>query len=109
MTRLFRIHPYPGMIADELAMRITKEYLSSKGNLFDPFCGTGRTIVAAGQQGASAVGIDVNPLAVLVTLAKTVRPNRGILHRLRSNLLNEIRDLSGSEFPLEEARSVMWF
>jgi site-specific DNA-methyltransferase (cytosine-N4-specific) len=109
MTRMFRIHPYPGMIADELAMRITREYLASKGSLLDPFCGTGRTIVAAGQQGASAVGIDVNPLAVLVTLAKTATPNRGILHRLRSNLLNDIGDLPGSEFALEEARNVMWF
>ena len=38
--------------------------------ILDPFCGSGSILVGAAQQGRSAVGIDVNPLATFVARVK---------------------------------------
>jgi site-specific DNA-methyltransferase (adenine-specific) len=38
--------------------------------ILDPFCGSGSIMVGAAQQGRSAVGIDVNPLATFVARVK---------------------------------------
>jgi site-specific DNA-methyltransferase (adenine-specific) len=38
--------------------------------ILDPFCGSGSIMVGAAQQGRSAVGIDVNPLAAFVARVK---------------------------------------
>ncbi len=54
--------------------RLVSEVLSEeKGieTILDPFCGCGTTLVAAQNLGFHSVGLDVNPLAVLVTKAKT--------------------------------------
>ena len=38
--------------------------------ILDPFCGSGSIMVGAAQQGRTAVGIDVNPLAAFVAKVK---------------------------------------
>jgi len=40
------------------------------GRILDPFCGSGSIMVGAAQQGRTAVGIDVNPLATFVSRVK---------------------------------------
>lgn len=40
------------------------------GHILDPFCGSGSIMVGSAQQGRSAVGIDVNPLATFVARVK---------------------------------------
>jgi SAM-dependent methyltransferase len=41
------------------------------GVLLDPFCGSGTTLVEAQRRGARAIGVDANPLAILIARAKT--------------------------------------
>lgn len=64
------------MIADDLAEELAHELVGRRCLFIDPFCGTGRTLLAAAGHNAHAYGMDVNPLAILVTRAKTapVRP-----------------------------------
>ena len=45
--------------------------LNGHQRVFDPFCGCGTTLIEAKKRGGSAVGTDVNPLAVFVAKAKT--------------------------------------
>lgn len=45
--------------------------LSGQQRVFDPFCGCGTTLIEAKRRGISAVGTDVNPLAVFVARVKT--------------------------------------
>jgi methylase of polypeptide subunit release factors len=48
------------------------ELFSEKGELvLDPFCGSGTTLVESIVRGRDVVGVDVNPLAVLVSKVKT--------------------------------------
>src|SRR6185436_8380336 len=83
MTYLSSIHPYPAMIADELAMHLAKRYVSGGDTVLDPFCGTGRTLLAAETAGAAELaGVDVNPLAMLIARAKFARASSTRLRRL---------------------------
>ena len=81
VTRLSSIHPYPAMIADPLAEQLANEFVSTGMRVLDPFCGTGRTLLAAAARGADCIGFDVNPHAVLLVKAKSA-----------SYQLNEIDD-----------------
>lgn len=56
--------------AKKLVEWIVKEYKIS-GKVFDPFCGSGTTLLAAKQLGIESIGCDVSPLAVLASRAKT--------------------------------------
>ena len=69
MTTLSSLHPYPAMIADDLAEILARRYISRHDFVVDPFCGTGRTLFAAAEIGAECLGLDVNPLAVLLVEA----------------------------------------
>lgn len=55
--------------------------------MLDPFCGTGRVCLAAAEAGASAVGIDLNPLALLISRAKAHSDNSDNLLCVLAELL----------------------
>ena len=98
------------MVADSVAMGLCQAYVRPGMKVLDPFCGTGRLVVSAAYLGADAVGIDVNPLAVLISRAKRpIRQTERIL-----GLLEEVQratPLPASHYQLdiEPGRSVGWF
>jgi len=47
------------------------DMLCETRRVFDPFCGCGTTLIEAKRRGISAIGADVNPLAVFVAKTKT--------------------------------------
>lgn len=67
------LHPYPAKLLRHIpALALAAPQLSSPGGLvFDPFCGSGTTLVEAFLAEHPAVGLDVNPLAVLLSRVKT--------------------------------------
>jgi len=110
MTRLSRIHPYPGMIADDLAIELARSYVRHGDRVLDPFCGTGRTLMASAQQGAHAVGVDMNPLAKLLVAAKAATPSIAILRRLAEDLAIASRQtMQIPVYDFEQGRKVSWF
>lgn len=65
-------HWYPARFIPQLA-GILINYFSEPGDsLLDPFCGSGTSLLEAYKYGRTAVGIDINPMAVLMTKAKLV-------------------------------------
>ncbi|MGR8827533.1 site-specific DNA-methyltransferase [Leuconostoc citreum] len=60
-----RWYPYREGYSYKLVSRIISEY-KIKGPILDPFSGSGSSILAARLEGLTAVGIDVNPIAVFV-------------------------------------------
>lgn len=110
MTRLSTLHPYPAMIADDLAVALCTRFIKPGMRVLDPFCGTGRTIVAAAERGADCVGIDINPLAVLVTKAKTTNVNLRTLKQLAAEMsCPGCRSMVRDQLDLEPGRKVTWF
>lgn len=64
-------HTYPAMLVPQIAEELLNEYGKKSKTLFDPFCGTGTTLVEANLKGIDAIGTDLNPLARLVSRVKT--------------------------------------
>jgi site-specific DNA-methyltransferase (cytosine-N4-specific) len=67
------LHPYPAKFIPQIPNTLIQE-LSSVGEVvLDPFCGSGTTLVEAMRLGRYAVGVDANPLACMISRAKTSR------------------------------------
>lgn len=64
-------HNYPAMMIPQIAERLIREYGKGAKSLFDPYCGTGTSLVEANLCGINAFGSDLNPLARLIAKTKT--------------------------------------
>ncbi len=69
------IHNYPAMMIPQIANRLIEKYGKKSKILFDPYCGTGTSLVEANLHNINAFGTDLNPLARLISKAKTQRLN----------------------------------
>lgn len=63
-------HSYPAMMIPQIAARIIDLYGRKNQLLFDPYCGTGTSLVEASLKGITGIGTDINPLARLITKTK---------------------------------------
>lgn len=75
------IHPYPAMMIPQVAQRLIHTYSRRGALLFDPYCGTGTTLLEGLLAGATAIGTDLNPLARLIARVKTTPINIVALNR----------------------------
>lgn len=66
------IHPYPAMMIPQVARRLIGEYGCEEGILFDPYCGSGTTLLEGMLADLVSTGTDLNPLARLIARTKTV-------------------------------------
>lgn len=67
------LHPYPAKFIPQIPDTLIQD-LSGKGDtVADIFCGSGTTLVEALLLNRNAVGFDANPLACLISKAKTTR------------------------------------
>jgi len=64
-------HSYPAMMIPQVAGRILDEFAKKAKLLFDPYCGTGTSLVESNLRGINAIGTDINPLARLIAKVKT--------------------------------------
>jgi DNA modification methylase len=68
-------HDYPARMIPQIASKLLGLFADKATLLFDPYCGTGTSLVEALVKGIHAVGTDLNPLARLIAKAKTSTPN----------------------------------
>lgn len=69
-------HPmfrYFGKLPPTLVSRLMDQYCSAGDRVLELMCGSGTTLVEAYLRGMPAVGIDINPLSVLISKAKTTK------------------------------------
>jgi site-specific DNA-methyltransferase (cytosine-N4-specific) len=109
MTRLNRIHPYPAMVADALGGTLAGAYVGRDARVLDPFCGTGRLLMAAAEREATCVGVDVNPLATLITRAKFTRPSLARLAGLRDRVALMDPKATGRRRDITPDSTVAWY
>lgn len=69
---LHGIHPYPAKFIPEIPRTLIRVLGLPPGTqVFDPFCGSGTTLVEAQAAGYPAIGVDLNPIACLISRVKT--------------------------------------
>lgn len=72
-------HDYPARMIPQIARKLLELFGSTAKKLFDPYCGTGTSLVEAQLRGIDAVGTDLNPLVNLIAKTKTTPIRQQIL------------------------------
>ncbi|MBI5682221.1 MAG: hypothetical protein HZC45_03490 [Deltaproteobacteria bacterium] len=63
-------HRYPAKFIPQIVSRLAEKYTSKGDLIVDPFGGCGTTLVESKVMGRLSIGVDINPVAVLITKAK---------------------------------------
>ncbi len=88
------IHRYSGKFIPQIAGKAI-ELLTQKGDVvLDSYMGSGTTLLEASLRGRKSVGIDINPLAVLISKVKTTCVDAEDLSSLYTNLIPYVKKLS---------------
>jgi DNA modification methylase len=77
------LHPYPAKFIPQIPNALIQELSAVGDTVLDPFCGSGTTLVEALLLKRHTVGVDANPLACLITRAKTSRLSESDLQELK--------------------------
>lgn len=64
-------HDYPARMIPQVARKLIHTYGKDAKTLYDPYCGTGSSLVEGIIEGLDVFGTDINPLARLIAEAKT--------------------------------------
>ncbi len=74
-------HSYPAMMIPQVAARLIEKFGKNAKLLFDPYCGTGTSLVEANVRNINGIGTDLNPLARLIAKAKTTPIDISVLDK----------------------------
>lgn len=66
-----KIHDYPAMFIPQLARKIIEEFTNEGDTILDIFSGSGTTVLESHILKRNGIGIDLNPLAILISKVKT--------------------------------------
>lgn len=104
-------HDYPARMIPQIARQFLNLFAKNqKGLLLDPYCGTGTTLVEGFIKGFDVVGLDLNPLARLISKAKTMvfdlaeidfnlkQFHKYILSNPKTSLITKIAGISRLDF-----------
>ena len=91
------IHPYPAKFIPQIPRKLIELFHPGASSVvLDPFCGSGTTLVEAIHMGLDACGIDLNPLACLLSrVATTPSPSgldkigKEVIEKARYNFKND--------------------
>lgn len=64
-------HPFPAKFVPQIPAELIHRFTQRGETILDPFCGSGTALVEGVIAGRSAVGLDINPIACLVSRTKT--------------------------------------
>jgi len=89
------IHWYPAKMFRRIPSQILTSLKGERLTVLDPFCGSGTVLLEAALRGHSAIGIDVNPLARLISRVKTTRLDVPLLSRRSNDMLSRAKASQG--------------
>jgi len=98
------IHAYKGKFYPQLAKSLLNlANLEPGATVLDPFCGSGTVLLESQLSGYAATGLDMNPLAVLISKAKVgvATESAVVLDRLMKDFLDRIGQDRSSRADLE--------
>ncbi|HZG53839.1 MAG TPA: hypothetical protein VEZ40_17175 [Pyrinomonadaceae bacterium] len=105
-------HDYPARMIPQVAGKLLDAYAPGAKLLFDPYCGSGTSLVEGMVRGIGVIGTDLNPLARLISKAKTATPDIGKLKKRVAELDEFLLSPRSSNVPEQIAgisRLDFWF
>ncbi|GBU24687.1 modification methylase [Fibrobacteria bacterium R8-3-H12] len=95
-------HRYPAKFLPNLVEKLIKKYTNPNDMIADLFAGCGTTLVEAKIHGRKSIGVDINPVAELITKVKT-NPIKPV------TLKNQFEKLSGQfeQFNLNDYENIV--
>lgn len=95
------IHRYSGKFIPQIAGKAIDLLTEPNDLILDSYMGSGTTLLEAMLRGRNSVGVDLNPLAVLISKVKTTTVSSGDIDEIHSELFPFVDYLtSGSQFSL---------
>ncbi len=73
LRRIDRAHPYPAKYTVDLALKYISAYTKAKDTVYDPFVGSGTTLLASSVLDRKGIGTDINHIAILISQFKTLK------------------------------------
>src|SRR5262245_51049028 len=61
------VHPFPARMAPEIALDKIELLTREGATVLDPMCGSGTVVRLAAERGRKSIGVDIDPLAVIIT------------------------------------------
>ena len=104
-------HIYPAMMIPQIAREILKRYKTKDMKvLFDPYCGTGTSLVEGSLVGLKCIGTDLNPLARLITKAKVTKVDINNIKALSEEFENNINTNNNIHMKKPNIKNIdFWF
>jgi len=108
-------HIYPAMMIPQIARRLIKEYAPKDTKIiFDPYCGTGTTLVESKLAHIDSYGTDLNPLAQLISKTKVTNYDINKVNSFKNFIADQLFQFSFNsktfDFPILEFKNIdFWF
>lgn len=91
-----RIHPFPARMAPDIALRsIPARQSDGVLRVLDPMCGSGTVLAAASERGHHAIGIDIDPLAVMMSTLAVTHIDTSVMGEAAHQLVKQARSSPG--------------
>ena len=96
-------HTYPAMMIPQVARELINRYKNKDTKLiFDPYMGSGTTLVEAKLAGINSIGTDLNPLARLITKVKTEKLKTEEIDEIKEKILLFKKNIFEKEFNINK-------
>lgn len=94
------IHRYSGKFIPQIAKSVIELFTEEGDTVFDPYLGSGTTALEAIVAKRKSVGVDLNPLAILISKVKTTVIPREKLEIFRQELMESINSVCGGQLSI---------
>lgn len=96
------IHPFPARMPATLAEFLIKEFTEPGDSVLDPMVGSGTVLVAARRLGRRAIGLDLDPLSVVLSRAVTATHDRQTLEEVQGRVFQAAKETVAGPARLSE-------
>ncbi len=106
-----RLHPYLGKFIPQLVEIFLRKFTPKL--VYDPFCGSGTTLVEANVLGIDSIGTDISAFNVLLSRVKTAKYDLELLQEELNDILSKLQEhrahLSCQECPRDGNNQLVLF